>query len=116
VSDQTFKLAEVVNRLKRATTERRILWERSGLYGPEYTAALEGGSHARLTCITPDGGGPSAVHLSLTDAEARETLHLDTSLISQDLLRLALLQLYVAVRESLTDRAADEALDTLRGL
>src|SRR5689334_15295140 len=116
MNEQAFKLTEVVNRLKRATVERRILWERSGLYGPEYTAALENGSHARLVCVSAHTGGPSAVHLSLSDAQARETLHLDSDRISEDLLRLALLQLYIAARDSLTDRAADAALDVVREL
>ena len=115
MNEQVFKLTEVVNRLRTATVERRILWERTGLYGAEYTAPLEHGAHARLTCIAQEGG-PSKVHLSLTDADARETLHLDSSLISEDLLRLALLQLYVAARDSLTDRAADAALDVVRDL
>lgn len=116
MNEQTFKLTEVVNRLKKATVDRRILWERSGVYGPEYTAALENGSHARLVCITAHLGGPSAVHLSLTDSNAHETLHLDSDRITEDLLRLAVLQLYVAVRDSLTDRAADAALDVVRDL
>jgi hypothetical protein len=115
VSEQTFKLAEVVNRLKRATAERRILWEPAGVYGPEYVAALESGSHARLLSVAHETG-PAAVHLSLTDENAKETLHLDSSLISEDLLRLALLQLYVAARNSITDRAADAALDVVRHL
>ena len=115
MNEQTFKLTEVVNRLRKATAERRILWERTGLYGLEYTAALENGSHARLACIGA-AGSPSTVHLSLTDSKAQETLHLDSSRISEDLLRLALLQLYVAARDSLTDRAADAALDAVRDL
>ena len=116
MNEQTFKLTEVVNRLRKATVERRILWERTGLYGPEYTAALDAGAHARLACVQPPGGGPSLVHLSMTDSEARETLHLDSAHISEDLLRLALLQLYVAARDSLTDRAADAALSVVRDL
>jgi hypothetical protein len=116
MNDQTFKLTEVVNRLRKATTERRILWERTGLYGPEYSAALENGSHARLACVSATEGGSSTVHLSLTDANARETLHLDSDRISQDLLRLALLQLYIAARDSIVDRAADAALDSVRNL
>ena len=116
MNEQTFKLTEVVNRLRKATVERRILWERTGLYGPEYSAALDSGSHARLACVVAQEGGQSTVHLSMTDSEARETLHLDSAHISEDLLRLALLQLYVAARDSLTDRAADKALDAIRGL
>jgi hypothetical protein len=116
MNEQVFKLTEVVNRLRTATVERRILWEKTVLTGAEYTAALDSGSHARLACVAPPQGGPSTVHLSLTDSEARETLHLDSARVSEDLLRLALLQLYVSARESLTDRAADAALDVVRGL
>lgn len=115
MNEQVFKLTEVVNRLRKATHERRILWERTSLTGPEYTSALENGAHARLACVSPPGG-TSSVHLSLTDAQARETLHLDSDRISEDLLRLALLQLYIAARDSLTDRAADAALDVVRKL
>ena len=115
MNEQAFKLTEVVNRLRKATIERRILWERTGLTGPEYVSALENGSHARLVC-TSHSGGPSSVHLSLTDAQARETLHLDSDRVSEDILQLALLQLYVAARDSLTDRAADAALDIVREL
>jgi len=109
---QTLQFVEIVNRLKRGTLDGRVPWAKAGGYGHQYTALLDDG-HRALIGATPSG---TAVLFSMTDAQGTETLHLDSSRIGADLLRLALLQLFVTVRNTLAHRVTSEALDAVKDL
>jgi hypothetical protein len=112
MSGQVFQFVEIVNRLKRGTAERRLHWQRPAEFEPRYTVSLENGHGATIEC----GSGGSSVLFVMTNGAGSETLHLDSSRVSDDLLRLALLQLFVTVRDSLTSRLAQEALEAVKHL
>lgn len=109
---QTQRFVEVVNRLKRGTLEGRVLWERTGDYGQQFAAPLDNGHRARIAAA-PSG---TAVIFTMTNGQGAQTLYLDSSRVADDLLRLALLQLFVTVRDTLARHVADEALDAVKGL
>ena len=112
MSQQVFQFVEIVNRLKHGTVEGRVLWERTGSYGHQYVTSLDNGHKATVACA-PNG---SSVLFIMTNGLGVETLHLDSSRTSQDLLRLALLQLFVTVRDTLTHHMAREALEAVKDL
>jgi hypothetical protein len=109
---QALKFVEIVNRLKRGTLEGKVLWAPAGGYGQQYTARLDNG-HGALVAATPNG---MAVLFTMTDSQGAETLHLDSSRVGADLLRLAVLQLFVTVRDTLTHHVTSEALDAVKDL
>lgn len=103
---------EIVNRLKRGTQEGKLLWERTGEAGQQYAAPLDLG-HRATVASAPNG---KSVIFTMASGQGAQTLFLDTARVSDDLLRLALLQLFVTVRDALAQRVTDEALDALRNL
>ena len=84
---QTLQYVEIVNRLKRGTQEGKVLWERTGSYGHQYTVPLDNGHHA-LVASAPSG---QAVLFTMTSAQGVQTLYLDSARVTEDILRLALL-------------------------
>lgn len=112
MDNQTLQYVEIANRIKRGTTDGKVLWEKTGNQGQQYTARLDNGHHA-LVGVNP---GSSVVVFTMSNAQGVEQLHLDTSRIAHDILRLALLQLFVAVRDTFTQRLAQDALDSLKNL
>ncbi len=103
---------EILNRLKLATREGRVLWERTGSYGHQFRAPVENG-HTALVAAAPGG---QAVLFSMTNGQGLQTLYLDSSRATDDLLRLALLQLFVTVRDTLAEAVAQQALDAVKDL
>ena len=112
MDDQALQFVEIVNRLKRGTTDGKVLWERTGSYGHQFTASLDNG-HRALVAAAPSG---KAVLFTMTSAQGIETLHLDSSRVTSDVLRLALLQLFVTVRDTLTHHVVSQALDAVKDL
>jgi hypothetical protein len=112
MGDEVFRYVEIVNRLKRGTIEGRLLWQRDSQHARQYVITLDDGHGATVSCVS----GGTAVRFIMSSSGGVETLHLDSSRAADDVLRLALLQLFVAVRDSLVRRAADEALDAVRDL
>lgn len=109
---QSLQYVEIVNRLKRATQDGKLLWERTGSYGQQFRVRLDNGHYAHVAA-TPNG---ATVHLTMTSPQHVQTLHLDTTHIADDLLRLALLQLFVSVRDSFTHLVTNEALNAVKDL
>ena len=112
MDEQIARSIEVVNRLKRGTMEGRLLWEATGTYGKQYAAPLESGATGHLAA-TPAG---DAVVLMITNAQGVRSLHLDTTRVTDDTLRLALLQLFVTVRKELERQRTSDALNAVRDL
>ena len=112
MDSQSTQYAEIVNRLKRGTLEGKVLWEHSGTYGRQFAAPLDNGSRA-LVAAAPSG---SSVILTLCNAQGTQTLYLDSSRVNEDVLRLALLQLFVTVRDTLEDQVRVEALEAVKHL
>ena len=110
--DQAIQFIEIVNRLKRGTQDGKLLWEHTGTLEHEYVAPLDGG-HRALVAKAPHG---QSVILTMANAQGVQTLYLDSSRVESDVLRLALLQLFVAVRDTLVHHATSQALDALKGL
>src|SRR5438128_1785562 len=106
---QSLQFVEVVNRLKRGTQEGKLLWEHIGVLEHEYAAPLDGGSRA-LIAKAPHG---QSVILTMSNAQGVQTLYLDSARVASDVLRMALLQLFVAVRDTLIHHAASQALDAV---
>jgi len=112
VDEQTRKFVEILNRLKRGAVEGKVLWEHTGIGAKQYRAPLDQGFHA-VVAEAPSG---ASVIFTMTNGQGLQTIYLDSALLSDDLLRLALFQLYTTVRNTLSDRIAGEALDALKGL
>ena len=112
MSNQVFKVVEVINRLKRGTVDGKLQWIQAAKDEPRYVAAMESGHIATISC-TATG---SSVALKLASDAGVQTLDLDSSAVTEDLVRLAILQLFVTVRESIANRMADQALDAVRDL
>ncbi len=109
---QTVQFVEIVNRLRHGTSEGRVLWERTGSYGEQFRTPLDNG-HSALVAAAPNG---QAVLFTMSNAQGAQTLYLDSSRASDDLLRLALLQLFVTVRDIVRQRVAEEALRAVKDL
>ena len=103
---------EILNRLKRGTTEGRVLWERTGEYGDQFAAPLDN-EHRALIAATP---GAQAVLFTMTNGQGVQTLYLDSSRADTELLQLALLQLFVTVRDKLSHNITSEALEAVKDL
>jgi hypothetical protein len=116
LDSQTLQYVEILNRLKRGTVEGKVLWEKTGSYGHQFAAPLEGGHRALVANISPPGGGQGGVLFTMSNAEGVQTLYLDSSRVTEDLLRLALLQLFVTVRDTLAKRVTDAALNAVKDL
>lgn len=112
VESQTQQYVEIVNRLRRGTQQGKVLWEHTGTYGKQFAAPLDHG-HRALVASAPSG---SAVLFTMTNAQGMQTLYLDSERVSEDILRLALLQLFVTVRDTLARQVTGEALDAVRDL
>src|SRR5437879_3130161 len=112
MDDQTLQFVEIANRLRRGTAEGKVLWEKTGSYGHQFSAGLDNG-HRALVAASPSG---KAVLFTMTSAQGVETLHLDSSRVNNELLRLALLQLFVTVRDTLTHHVVSEAMDAVKDL
>lgn len=112
MTEQTRQLLEILNRLKRGTLEGKVLWERTGTYGKQFAAPLENGFRA-MVATAPDG---KTVIFTMTSGQGVQTVYLDSSRIAEDILRLALLQLFVTVRDTLTRQVTEEALDAVKDL
>lgn len=110
--DHAFQFVEIVNRLKRATQDGKLLWEHTGTLEHEYVTPLDSGSRA-LVARAPHG---QSVILTMTNAQGVQTLYLDSDRTTSDILRLALLQLFVSVRDTLAHHAASQALDAVKHL
>jgi hypothetical protein len=96
--------------------EGKVLWEKTGSYGHQFAAPLDGGHRALVANISPPGGGQGGVLFTMSNAEGAQTLYLDSSRVTDDLLRLALLQLFVTVRDTLAKRVTDAALNAVKDL
>jgi len=103
---------QIVNRLKRGTLDGKVLWEQTGTYGQQFSAPLDNG-HKALVASAPSG---QAVLFTMTNAQGAQTLYLDTSRVQDDLLRVALLQLFVAVRDTLARHITSQALSAVKDL
>jgi len=112
MESNTLQYVEILNRLRRGTLDGRVLWEHTGTYGKQFAAPLDGG-HRALVASAPSG---SAVLFTMTNGQGMQTLYLDSSRVDDDILRLALLQLFVSVRDSLTKHITSEALDAVKDL
>ncbi len=110
--DQSFQFIEIVNRLKRGTLDGKLLWEHTGTLEHEYVTPLDSGSRA-LVAKAPHG---QSVILTMMNAQGVQTLYLDSDRTLSELLRLALLQLFVTVRDTLVHHAATQALDAVKHL
>ncbi len=102
----------IVNRLRTATLEGRLLWRSSGEVPTEYKVVLDEG-HSVIVAKVPAG---TAVVLTMANADGKPTLHLDSGRVKDDLLRLALLQLYVAVRDRVAALALEDAARAVEDL
>lgn len=112
MDERMLRLTEIVNRLKRGTTEGKVLW-RSTSQGPrEYAADLADGANAEIAVALV--GGP--VLLTIRNAGGVVTMQLDSSRACEDHLQLALLQLFVVIRDTVEDRATEQALNAVRDL
>src|SRR5437660_1033083 len=106
------QFVEIVNRLKRGTLDGKLLWERTGEAGQQFAVTLEN-NHRAVVAEAPNG---MAVIFTMTNGQGVQTLYLDSSRVADDILRLALLQLFVSVRDHLNARIAKDALDAVRDL
>jgi len=95
----------IVNKLQSATIEGKLLWERTGDYGTQYKVVLDE-DHIVTAPKVPAG---NAVVLTITNAEGKPLLHLDSGRVDDDVLKLALLQLYVTVRDAVAALLVEEA-------
>lgn len=111
MQDQTAAHTAIVNKLRRGTLEGKLLWERVGDYGKQYAVLLDTGFRATVQ-KTPSG----SVVFTMLNAGGVASVHLDSSRVADDMLRLALLQLYVAVRDTVAELVAREALDAVKDL
>ncbi|MBM3496951.1 MAG: hypothetical protein FJX72_21910 [Armatimonadetes bacterium] len=109
--DQIAGHIEIVNKLRRGTLEGKLLWERTGEVGKQYSVLLDTGYRATVQ-KTP----AASVVLTMVNAQGVASVHLDSSRVPDDVLRLALLQLFVAVRDTMTDLMTKDALDAVRDL
>jgi hypothetical protein len=112
VDSQTQQYLEILNRLRRATTEGKVLWEHTGTYGKQFAAPLDHG-HRALVASAPSG---EAVLFTMTNPQGAQTLYLDSSRVTEDILRLAMLQLFVTVRDRLASHVTSEALNAVKDL
>ncbi len=112
MDEQTARFIEIANRLRRGTLDGRVLWHRAGDTGDTYAAPLDDGFRATVA----KAGNGTAIIAILTNSAGVQTVYLDSSRVTHDHLRLALLQLYTAVRDTLAKQVADDALKALRGL
>ena len=112
MTPQTQSFIEIVNRLRRGTSDGKVLWEHCGEYGNQFKAPLDN-SHQALVAEAPGG---SAVIFTMTNGQGVQTLYLDSSRVSDDVLRLALLQLFVTVRDTLANHITHEALNAVKDL
>jgi hypothetical protein len=112
VNPQTQSFIEIVNRLKRGSAEGKVLWEHTGEYGKQFSAPLDNG-HRALVAEAPGG---LAVIFTMTNGQGVQTLYLDSSRVTDEVLRLALLQLFVTVRDTLAHHITYEALDAVKDL
>lgn len=111
MQEQEVQFVEIANRLKRGTVDGRVVWERAPSSGLRFKSLLDGGHRAALA--EESGGG---VQLTMTNPAGAETFQLDSRRVTSDVLRLALLQLFVAARDSIDRRSASEALDAVKDL
>ena len=112
MDSQSLQFVEILNRLKRGTLDEKVIWAHTGEYGEQFVAPLDN-SHKAFVASAP--GGQSVI-FTMTNGEGVQTLYLDSARATDDLLRLALLQLFVAVRDSLVHHITNEALDAVKGL
>ena len=112
MDSQTQQYLEILNRLRRGTAEGKILWEHTGTYGKQFAAPLDHG-HRALVASAPSG---EAVLFTMTNPQGMQTLYLDSSRVTEDILRLAMLQLFVIVRDTLVNQVTSEALNAVRDL
>ena len=112
MDSQTQQYLEILNRLRRATTEGKVLWEHTGTYGKQFAAPLDHG-HRALVASAPSG---EAVLFTMTNPQGVQTLFLDSSRVTEDILRLAMLQLFVTVRDTLASHVTSEALNAVKDL
>lgn len=112
MDDQTTRFIGIVNRLRRATADGRVLWHSAENAPHAFAATLDEG--VRATVGTAAGG--TAVVFTLTNQAGVEMIHLDSSRAASDLLRLALLQLFTCVRDTRAKEAAEAALKALHDL
>lgn len=112
MESQTQQYTEIVNRLRRGTLEGKILWEHTGTYGKQFAAALDHG-HRALVASAPSG---RSVLFTMTNPRGTQTLYLDSERVTEDVLRLALLQLFVTVRDALVQQVTNETLNAVRDL
>lgn len=110
--EQQVSAIAIVNKLRNATLNGRLLWERTGEYGNQYKVLL----NADQTAIVGRLPAGDAVVLSMVNRDGRPTLHLDSSRVGDDVLRLALLQLYVAVRDTVASLITQEAAKAVEDL
>lgn len=102
---------EVVNRLKGKTLEGKLVWERTGEYGKQYTVRLNNGYRATVQ-KAPAGN----VVVTLVNESGVATVHLDSSRAADDLLKVAILQLYVAVRDTVASLLTRDALEAVEDI
>ena len=112
MDSQTQQYVEILNRLRRGTQEGKILWEHTGTYGKQFAAPLDHG-HRALVASAPSG---DAVLFTMSNGQGMQTLYLDSARVNEDILRLALLQLFVTVRDTLARHVTTEALEAVRDL
>jgi hypothetical protein len=101
---------EIVNKLRARTAEGALLWERAGDYGAQYSVLLSNGFRATVQKV-PAG----SVVLTMQTPQGVATVHLDSSR-SEDLLKMALLQLYVTVRDTVVKLITKDAIEAVEGL
>ena len=102
----------IINKLRSATLDGKLLWERTGEYGSQYRVVLDE-LHTATIARVPAG---NAVVFTMTSAEGKPILHFDSGRVDDDVLKLALLQLYVTVRDTVAALLVEEAAKTLDGL
>src|SRR2546425_11024932 len=105
MESNTLQYVEILNRLRRGTLDGKVLWEHTGTYGKQFAAPLDHG-HRALVAESPGG---SAVLFTMTNPQGMQTLYLDSSRVADELLRYALLQLFVTVRDTLAHHTTSEA-------
>src|SRR5262252_4069355 len=72
MTPQTQSFIEIVNRLRRGTSDGKVLWEHTGEYGQQFKAPLDN-SHQALVAEAPGG---SAVIFTMTNGHGVQTLYL----------------------------------------
>lgn len=111
MQDQIAAHVAIVNKLRRATLEGKLPWQRVGDYGKQYSVLLDTGFRASVQ-KTPAG----SVVFTMANPQGVVSVHLDTSRAADEMLKLAVLQLYVAVRDTVTRLMAQDALDAVQDL